>query len=66
MTLDLSDLEDWTDSEVMEALNEIEGGLTHGQVTWIERFNDAMDNHGGLSDRQREVAENILREWNDR
>ena len=64
MVLDLSGLEEWTDEEVMEALNEVESGMTDNQLMWIERYNDEMANSGCLSDRQREVAENILTEWN--
>ncbi len=69
MSLDLGDLEEWPDEELMEALNEIDHGLTEGpkgQIVWIERFNAAMHDHGELSSRRREVAEKILREWNDK
>jgi hypothetical protein len=62
--LDLSGLEDWSDDELIETLNEIESGLSDNQITLIERFDEALANYGELSSRQREVAEDILRQVN--
>ena len=64
--LDLSDLGNWSDEDVMASLNDIEGGLTDNQVTWVERFNHRIEDRGSLSNRQREIAEDILMQWNDK
>lgn len=64
--MDLDDLTQWTDEELMEALNEIEKGLTERNLFWIEEYNNEMVESSCLSDRQREVAEDILTQWNER
>lgn len=64
--MDLSNLGEWTDEELMEALNEIEKGLTDRNLYWIDQYNDEIATQGSLSDRQREVAEDILVQWDER
>jgi len=63
--MDLDDLSFWLDTDVMEALEEIDHGLTDRQMHWIGVFRKALDEHDELTTRQREVAEDILREWNE-
>ena len=63
--MDLSNLEEWEDIDLMQALNEIAFGLSENSITWIERFNKGMEERNCLSGRQREVAEDILRGWNE-
>ena len=64
--LDLDDLVQWSDEDLTEALAEIEDGLTDKQMMWIERYSEALEEWGHLTDRQREVAESILSEWNEK
>lgn len=64
--LDLSDLDNWDDTDLMQALTDIDDGLSSNDCDWIDRFAKAIENNGALSERQREVAESILRRWNNK
>ena len=66
MHLELDDFEYWEDEEVMEALNEIESGLRDSQLELIDSYTKQLHQRSYLTDRQREVAEDILRKWNEK
>lgn len=62
--LDLSDLNEWSDEDVVGALNQIEEGLSDNQVWWVDTLGKAFDAWDSLTRRQRVTAEGILREVN--
>jgi len=64
--MDLRDISKWPDEDVLEALEEIDRGLSARNIEWIERFRDSFDEREELSTRQREVAEDILIQWSER
>ena len=67
MKLDLSDLVAWPDGDLVEALEEIDSGLSRSDILWVERFASSYRSRipRKLTRREREVARAILRRWND-
>ena len=64
--LDLVGIEKWEHIEVCEALEEVDDGFTDSQVTWVDRLARALRLSGSWSTREREIAEDILKQWNER
>lgn len=52
-----------TDQELVDALCEIESGLTEWEVEFVESLANQLDQGRALSDRQRAKAEQV---WRDR
>ncbi len=63
---DLSDLEIWSDDDLMGALNDLEYGLNDNDHKWIGILQTSLDQHGGWSEKLRSTAESILTGWNER
>lgn len=63
--LDLSDLSGWSDEDVLRALDDDELDLNELQAELVDSWMKYLDKYGSLTERQREVAEEILVEVNE-
>lgn len=52
-----------SDDELVEALQDVERGLTGWELDFIESVSVRLDGGGSLTDKQRETAENILERY---
>ena len=58
----MSDAADLSDRDLIDALLAIDSGLTDWELDFIESIDGWIEEHGELTERQREVAEKILDE----
>ena len=54
--------DDWSDTDIVEELCEIDSGLTEWELEFVDSINEWVDCGNQLTEKQRKKAESILQE----